>query len=108
MYFITDLPTRIEWSDVVQISLLIGNGNTNPPFRFLDETFTNLLLPLYTLEAWTSFLTHLSPRGLLSVSRWYYADRPGEVYRSAALAATTPRTNSSYGRLRARLSFSQL
>ena len=38
---------------------------------------------LYTLEAWTLFLDRLSPRGVLSVSRWYYADRPGEVYRSA-------------------------
>ena len=35
------------------------------------------------------FLNRLTPRGVLSVSRWYYADRPGEVYRSAVLAMTT-------------------
>ncbi len=34
--------------DVVQISILIGNGNTNPPFRFLDQTFNDLFLPAYT------------------------------------------------------------
>ena len=42
---------------------------------------------LYTVEAWTRFLSHLTPRGILGVSRWYFRDRPGEVYRMTALAA---------------------
>jgi hypothetical protein len=41
------------------------------------------------VEAWRTFLDHLAPRGILTVSRWYYANRPGEVYRLAALASTT-------------------
>jgi hypothetical protein len=46
---------------------------------------------LYTVEAWRSFLEHLAPGGILSVSRWYFADRPGEIHRIAALASTTLR-----------------
>ena len=41
------------------------------------------------MEAWKVFLSHLSDRGLLSVSRWYFRDRPAEVYRLMALASAT-------------------
>src|SRR5207344_2873239 len=34
------------------------------------------------------FLARLSPRGILSVSRWYFEDRPGEIYRIVSLAST--------------------
>jgi hypothetical protein len=37
-------------ADVIEISILIGNPNSTPPFRFLDQTFIDLALPLYTLE----------------------------------------------------------
>jgi len=43
---------------------------------------------LYIVDAWRIFLDHLAPRGILTVSRWYYADRSGEVYRLAILAFT--------------------
>jgi hypothetical protein len=65
---------------VIQISLIDTWAATASGAFVLTEN------SLYTLEAWTRFLERLSPRGILSVSRWYYADRPGEVYRSAVLA----------------------
>jgi hypothetical protein len=72
-----------EEADIIQISLIDTWAATASGAFVLTEN------SLYTLEAWTNFLNRLSPRGVLSVSRWYYADRPGEVYRSAVLAATT-------------------
>ena len=69
--------------DIIQISLIDTWAATASGAFVLTEN------SLYTLEAWTTFLNRLTPRGILSVSRWYYADRPGEVYRSAVLAATT-------------------
>jgi hypothetical protein len=69
--------------DIIQISLIDTWAATASGAFVLTEN------SLYTLEAWTNFLNRLTPRGVLSVSRWYYADRPGEVYRSAVLAATT-------------------
>ena len=42
---------------------------------------------LYTVEGWHTFLDHLAPGGILSVSRWYVPDRPLEAYRMVALAA---------------------
>ncbi|HEX6240933.1 MAG TPA: hypothetical protein VFZ61_08565 [Polyangiales bacterium] len=41
---------------------------------------------LYTVEAFDTFLDHLNPRGVLSVSRWYQKDMPAEAYRLTALA----------------------
>ena len=69
--------------DIIQISLIDTWAATASGAFVLTEN------SLYTLEAWTNLLNRLTPRGVLSVSRWYYADRPGEVYRSAVLAATT-------------------
>jgi hypothetical protein len=42
---------------------------------------------LYTVEAWESFIDHLAPRGVLSVSRWYFPDNPYGTYRLVALAS---------------------
>ena len=69
--------------DIIQISLIDTWAATASGAFVLTEN------SLYTLEAWRIFLDHLAPRGMLSVSRWYYADRPGEVYRLASLASTT-------------------
>lgn len=41
---------------------------------------------LYTVEAWTTFLQHLGDEGMLSVSRWYFRERPAELYRTTTLA----------------------
>jgi hypothetical protein len=41
---------------------------------------------LYTVEAWTTFLRHLSDDGMLTVSRWYFRERPAEMYRTTSIA----------------------
>lgn len=41
---------------------------------------------LYTLEAWRSMLHALTPNGILTFSRWYTCDRPGEALRLVSLA----------------------
>lgn len=78
--FIARMPDEV---DIIQISLIDTWAATSSGAFVLTEN------SLYTVDAWRSFLEHLSPTGLLSVSRWYYADRPGEVYRLAALASAT-------------------
>src|SRR6266699_526271 len=44
---------------------------------------------LYTKEAWLTFLTHLTPDGILTMSRWYYEAQPAEILRLAALATAS-------------------
>jgi spermidine synthase len=44
---------------------------------------------LYTVEAWRLFARRLAPDGVLAVSRWYAADRPGETARLLSLAVAT-------------------
>lgn len=41
---------------------------------------------LYTIEAWRLFLSRLSARGFLSMTRWYLPDAPAETHRLVALA----------------------
>ncbi|HKU39056.1 MAG TPA: hypothetical protein VJR89_12935, partial [Polyangiales bacterium] len=41
---------------------------------------------LYTIEAWHTFMRRLTENGIFSVSRFYYADNPGETARMLALA----------------------
>lgn len=77
--YITRLNDRV---DLIQISLIDTWAATASGAFVLTEN------SLYTTNAWRTFLDHLAPRGILSVSRWYYADRPGEVYRLATLAST--------------------
>jgi hypothetical protein len=67
--------------DFMQISLIDTWAATAAGAFVLSEN------GLYTVEAWDLFLEHLSDNGLLSVSRWYYQSRPGEVYRLTALAS---------------------
>ena len=44
---------------------------------------------LYTKEAWRTFLDHLAPDGILTMSRWYYESQPAETLRLAALATAS-------------------
>ncbi len=67
--------------DFMQISLIDTWAATAAGAFVLSEN------ALYTVEAWDLFLEHLSDNGLLSVSRWYFQSRPGEVYRLTALAS---------------------
>ncbi|MBI3782375.1 MAG: hypothetical protein HY270_03130 [Deltaproteobacteria bacterium] len=46
---------------------------------------------LYTVEAFARFFEALTPRGVLSLSRWYYEAEPAETLRLLSLAATTLR-----------------
>ncbi len=66
--------------DILQVSLIDTWAATAAgAFTFTENS-------LYTLEAWKLFLSRLSPRGVMSFSRWYFPDRPGEIYRLATLA----------------------
>jgi predicted membrane-bound spermidine synthase len=42
---------------------------------------------LYTTDAWAIFLNRISPQGIISFSRWYSPQFPGETYRPVSLAA---------------------
>ena len=66
--------------DSIQISLIDTWAATAAGAFVLSEN------SIYTVEAWTTFLSRLTDRGVLSVSRWYFRDRPDEVYRTTTLA----------------------
>src|SRR5262249_56140255 len=44
---------------------------------------------LYTREAWRTFLNHLTPDGILTMSRWYHESQPAETLRLTALATSS-------------------
>ncbi len=69
--------------DFIQISLIDTWAATAAGAFVLSEN------SLYTTDAWRIFLTHLTDRGVLSVSRWYLGDQPAEMYRLVALASTS-------------------
>ena len=66
--------------DSIQISLIDTWAATAAGAFVLSEN------SIYTVEAWTTFLSRLTDTGVLSVSRWYFRDRPDEVYRTTTLA----------------------
>ncbi len=66
--------------DIIQVSLIDTWAATAAGAFVLTEN------ALYTVEAWKLFLEHLTDGGVLTFSRWYFRDRPGEVYRLASLA----------------------
>ncbi len=68
--------------DIIQMSLIDTWAATAAGAFVLAEN------SLYTVEAWKMFLNHLAPRGVLTVSRWYFGGLPAEVYRMTALAST--------------------
>lgn len=67
--------------DIIQISFIDTWAATAAGGFALTEN------SLYTREAWKLFLDRLTPRGILSVSRWYYPALPGEAYRIVSLAS---------------------
>jgi len=69
--------------DIIQISLIDSWAATAAGAFVLSEN------SLYTVEAWQIFLDHLTPNGVLTVSRWYFRDLPAEMYRLTALASTS-------------------
>jgi len=69
------------WFDIIQMSLVDTYAATAAGAFVLSEN------SLYTVQAWKLLLSRLSPNGILTVSRWYNLQRPGEAYRTTALAA---------------------
>lgn len=69
-----------ERFDILQLSLIDTWAATGAGAFVLTEH------SLYTTEAWAQFLDHLTPGGVLSVSRYYYDARPDEIYRATSLA----------------------
>ena len=65
---------------IIQASLIDTWAATSAGAYVLTEN------GLYTTEAWTTFLDHLTPDGILTMSRWYYESQPAETLRLAALA----------------------
>ena len=69
--------------DVIQASLIDTWAATAGGGFVLAEN------SLYTLEGWRVFLEHLTPTGILTMSRWYISDAPAETHRLVALAAAS-------------------
>ena len=83
--FITDeARSWIERSDrkfdIIQCSLIDTWAATAAGAFVLSEN------NLYTTQAWTAFLDHLTDRGVFTVTRWYFWPTPGETLRCLALA----------------------
>lgn len=74
-----------ESFDLIQVSLIDTWAATAAGAFVLSEN------TLYTVEAWELFLKRLKPAGILSFSRWYIADDPGEMYRLVTLACAALR-----------------
>ncbi|MCB4755750.1 MAG: hypothetical protein LHV69_01720 [Elusimicrobia bacterium] len=69
--------------DIIQASLIDTWAATAAGAFVLSEH------SLYTTEAWSDFLNHLSPKGILTFSRWFSKPRypiAPEMYRLVALA----------------------
>ena len=75
--FVARSPNRFG---TIQISLIDTWAATAAGAFVLGEN------SLYTLDAWTTFLGHLTDDGVLTVSRWYFVGRPVELYRTTTIA----------------------
>jgi hypothetical protein len=68
---------------IIQASLIDTWAATSAGAYVLTEN------GLYTKEAWLTFLNHLTPDGILTMSRWYYETQPAETLRLTALATAS-------------------
>lgn len=68
---------------IIQASLIDTWAATSAGAYVLTEN------GLYTKEAWRIFLEHLTPDGILTMSRWYYEAQPAETLRLTALATSS-------------------
>ncbi|PYS09597.1 MAG: hypothetical protein DMG17_26645, partial [Acidobacteria bacterium] len=73
----------LESYGIIQASLIDTWAATSAGAYVLTEN------GLYTKEAWLTFLTHLTPDGILTMSRWYCEAQPAEILRLAALATAS-------------------
>jgi hypothetical protein len=69
--------------DIIQITLIDTWAATAAGAFVLSEH------SLYTVEAWDLFLSRLTSRGVLTVSRWYFRENPVEMYRLTSLAVAS-------------------
>ena len=69
--------------DLIQASLIDSWAATASGAFVLTEN------SLYTIEAWKTFFARLSDKGAVTMSRWYYPKRPGELLRLVNLAYQT-------------------
>ena len=69
--------------DIIQMSLIDTWAATAAGAFALSEN------SLYTEENWQSLLNHLTPNGILTVTRWYLPKQPAEIYRVATLTHQT-------------------
>ena len=69
--------------DIIQMSLIDTWAATGAGAFSLSEN------GLYTVEAWRVFLSRLTPKGIFTVSRWYYAEDPTETGRMLSLEVAT-------------------
>lgn len=67
--------------DLIQASLIDTWAATANGGFLLSEN------GLYTVEGWAIFLDALSPRGVLTMTRWFVSSSPAETQRLVALAA---------------------
>src|SRR6202007_2649839 len=72
-----------EQFGIIQASLIDTWAATSAGAYVLTEN------GLYTKEAWSTFLNHLTPDGILTMSRWYYEAQPAETLRLTALATAS-------------------
>lgn len=66
--------------DIIQASLIDSWAATASGAFVLTEN------TLYTMEGWRIFFSKLSDKGALTMSRWYFPKRPGELLRLTNLA----------------------
>jgi hypothetical protein len=69
--------------DVIQMSLVDTWAATGAGAFTLSEN------GLYTVDAWKIFMSRLTDKGALTVSRWYDPNNPDETGRIASLAVAT-------------------
>jgi len=69
--------------DIIQASLIDSWSATASGAFVLTEN------SLYTVEGWKVFFKHLTDDGVITMSRWYFKKRPGELLRLTSLAYTT-------------------
>ncbi len=69
--------------DIIQASLIDTWAATASGGFVLSEN------SLYTREGWRVFIDHLTPAGILTMTRWHIPDAPAETHRLVALAAAS-------------------
>jgi hypothetical protein len=69
--------------DIIQLSLVDTFAATSAGAFTLTEN------SLYTQEAWALMFDKLTPEGIISATRWYTAEKPGEIYRLVSLGTQT-------------------